>query len=303
MGAAPPRRGGGSPPPPSLPALCSSSAGADHLHIENLTRPISVTSSAFSVTQGSQELRQGNGYVRWCGYLLARAGSRQHRARGGAPRPHRRDAAAAPKLAKLWLHEDAVLHGSFSPDGNKVVTACADNQAYLFDRITGARLSALPHEEDVVQAQFSPDGKWVLTASRDKTAGCGTLPAAGADAAADARGPLECAYFSPDGHTVLTAGNDRRVRLWDAATGRENGKPLEHEQPVQWAVFSPDGKFIASGGNDRAARVWDAKTASRCSRPCSQRQRPSRGLQPQRRVPRLVERGSTARLGARRRYW
>ena len=44
--------------------------------------------------------------------------------------------------------------------------------------------------------------------------------------------PVDAAAFSPDGKTILTGGDDRAARLWDAATGRPVGQPLDHQGTV-----------------------------------------------------------------------
>jgi len=66
--------------------------------------------------------------------------------------------------------------------------------------------------------------------------------------------------FSPDGKTILTGSADKTARLWDAATGRPLGQPMEHSGVVQSVAFSPDGKTILTGGDDKTARFWDAAT-------------------------------------------
>lgn len=233
-----------------------------HLHVERLNEDNRRNVVRLSVTQGTQELRAGNGYGALVWYTHALVRDRGDAAHEG---PHRDRIAAhlrgCPRLAALWLHQDAVLHGSFSPDGKRVVTGCADNSAHLFDRDSGEKLATLPHDEDVVQAWFSPDGKRVLTASRDKTARIWDAASGAALTPPMVHGePLTCAHLSPNGQMVVTAGGDRRVRVWDAQTGREIGPPLEHHRPANWAVFSPDGRYIASAGDDRTARVWDVKT-------------------------------------------
>ena len=50
------------------------------------------------------------------------------------------------------------------------------------------------------------------------------------------------------------------VRLWDAATGRSRGKPLEHGKPLRCALVAPDGKSIASIDLTGGVVVWDIKT-------------------------------------------
>ena len=63
--------------------------------------------------------------------------------------------------------------------------------------------------------------------------------------------------FSPDGKMILTGGTDGTVRLWDAATGRPLGPPLEFWDDVRSVAFSPDGRSLLAGGS-RTARIWDA---------------------------------------------
>ncbi len=73
--------------------------------------------------------------------------------------------------------------------------------------------------------------------------------------------------FSPDGKTILTGCYDRTARLWDAATGRPLGPPMEHSGPVKSVAFSPDGKTILTGSNDKTARLWDAATGRPIGQP------------------------------------
>ena len=53
--------------------------------------------------------------------------------------------------------------------------------------------------------------------------------------------------FSPDGKTVLTGSDDKTARLWDAATGKPIGPPLQHQRRVNAVAFSPDGKTVLTG--------------------------------------------------------
>ena len=50
------------------------------------------------------------------------------------------------------------------------------------------------------------------------------------------KGNLISAQFSPDGRWVVTALGEYAGRLWDAATGRPVGEPMQHEG---WVVLEP----------------------------------------------------------------
>jgi WD40 repeat protein/serine/threonine protein kinase len=61
--------------------------------------------------------------------------------------------------------------------------------------------------------------------------------------------------FSPDGKLLLTVNLDRQLRLWDVATGKVVGGPIQSDW---WPapVFSPDGKlFAASASRGSASRL------------------------------------------------
>jgi WD40 repeat protein len=74
--------------------------------------------------------------------------------------------------------------------------------------------------------------------------------------------------FSPDGQRIVSGSSDRKMRLWDANTGKQLGAPFKgHKDAVSTVAFSHDGKQIVSGSNDTTVRLWDAMTGKQIGQP------------------------------------
>ncbi|MBD2100972.1 TIR domain-containing protein [Leptolyngbya sp. FACHB-261] len=157
---------------------------------------------------------------------------------------------------QLKGHQGPVYSASFSPDGQTILTASADNTARLWDR-SGKQLAELKgHQGWVTSASFSPDGQTILTASRDKTA---HLWDRSGKQLAELKGHQDAVWsasFSSDGQTILTASYDNTARLWDRS-GKQLAELKGHQSAVTSASFSPDGQTILTASYDNTARLWD----------------------------------------------
>jgi WD40 repeat protein len=182
-----------------------------------------------------------------------------------------------PPTGRRLDHQGLALTWAFSPDGKTLLTGHQDNTGRLWDIATGRPIGTpLQHQGPVSAVAFSPDGKMVLTGAadgmarlwdvaggrlvgppirhRDGNEAPGESQASRANSDVDVR----VVAFSPAGKSILTGGGDWTARMWDVASGRPVGKPINPHGVVRAAAFSPDGKTILTG-TDRV-NLWDAET-------------------------------------------
>ena len=84
-------------------------------------------------------------------------------------------------------------------------------------------------------------------------------------------GPVVVAAFSPDGRTFIAGTDHGTALLWDAATARTIGAPLEHRGPIVAVAFQPDGRRVATASEDNIARLWDADSGRPVGPPLAHR--------------------------------
>jgi WD40 repeat protein len=133
-------------------------------------------------------------------------------------------------IAELEGHNSFVWNVAFSPNGDRLASASADNTIILWDLETGQPIGQ----------QLTNHG-----------------------------GPVRRLDFSPDGSLLASGGFDNLVFLWDVETEQALGGPLvTHPNNVLGVDISPDGKRLASASQDGSIVISEIDLASWRGRAC-----------------------------------
>jgi len=153
---------------------------------------------------------------------------------------------------------------AFSPTGDRLATASADNAARIFESQTGRELTICKGHDNVVAAvQFDPGGNLLATGSYDHTAGIWDVPGGKLlHRLVGHKGAVMSVAFSPDQMTLATAGIDQTVKLWDVATGNLKATLTGHKSWVNALAYRADSAWLASASSDGTIRIWSSRSTT-----------------------------------------
>jgi WD40 repeat protein len=154
------------------------------------------------------------------------------------------------RLLPPWA-SGAITELAFSADGRNLLYVGARGEAGLIDvaagkysvrrRLPASRYGAAAFDVArrplafTVHDRFGIVTVWDVAAGRQRFTG------------RDFGGAVTCLAFSPDSQTLVTGGDDKKLRFWQARTGKPLGLVDLPGSPCQ-ADFSEDGKELIAGG-------------------------------------------------------
>jgi WD40 repeat protein len=128
-------------------------------------------------------------------------------------------------------HQNEAFSVAFSPIGDTAASSAWDGTIILWDPETGEALSEpLTEIAPDEGSSFRSNDIWSLA-------------------------------FSPDGQLLASGRGGGDILIWDVATQKPIGQPLNAHTGTAMAVaISPDGKILATGGGDWLIRLWEMDT-------------------------------------------
>src|SRR6185503_1677181 len=145
--------------------------------------------------------------------------------------------------------------------GTRLVTACADKTARLWDVPTHTLIAQpMSHQNKVASARFNPDGTLVVTVSDDGTARLwdGRTGRPCSEPLRLAGGPGD-ARFTADGRHVEVALEDNGIRIFKLARSFMRTTPEAGDPPVE-SIAYPRGVRVVLSGNTVELRRFGGRT-------------------------------------------
>jgi len=149
---------------------------------------------------------------------------------------------------------------ALSHDGAYFLAGAHEKTLHVFEKGTGTAVHAPleGHTGAILSVAFSPDGSTIVSGSYDKSLRLWDSRI-DMDVSASLDSIIYSVAFSSDGKQFVSASRD--IRVWDADTCFETGRPLVgHAERILFVAFSPDGSQIVSVSCDNTARIWNLET-------------------------------------------
>jgi WD40 repeat protein len=176
---------------------------------------------------------------------------------------------ALPVVTRTLLHEARLCSAAWSPDGKRIVTACWDKSARVWNADGRGDPRILEgHTGRVHSAAWSPDGRRIVTVSEDTTLRVWSADGSGIPRVLEGHhDAVTSVAWSHDNQRIVTTSEDGSARVWNADGPGASVVLLGHDGPIHFAAWSPDGERVVTVSEDRTARVWNADGSAASASP------------------------------------
>ena len=154
-------------------------------------------------------------------------------------------------------HAAPVLSVTYSPTGEYIATASADNLVKVWKENGELVTTISGHNDSVLAVAFSPDEKILATAGVDRTIKLWTLNGELITSLVGHLDQVNSLVFSPDGSKLLSGSSDKTTKLWDVSTGKRLVTFHGHADKVNSVQFHPTQDMVATASQDGTIKLWE----------------------------------------------
>jgi eukaryotic-like serine/threonine-protein kinase len=172
------------------------------------------------------------------------------------------------KRVQLSGHKNVVVSGSFSPSGERAITASFDGTARVYETGSGKPIAPpLRHSGLVTAAKFSPDGMRLLTAGADGTVRVWSLWPEAQTIVPGGEENVRLVGTVADGGALLVQPEHDSLEVWDTRLWKPLFSPVRVTNQLVRAWLSPDRKRLLAASYSGALtqfvynlHLWDPVT-------------------------------------------
>ena len=174
-------------------------------------------------------------------------------------------------VLKQQGHFDTINTITYSPDGQRIITAADDGKIKVWDVNSGfCIVTFTEHMGGVTACEFAKRGNVLFTASLDGSVRAWDLIRYRnfRTFTAPSRLSFSSLAVDPSGEVVCAGSIDSfDIHIWSVQTGQLLDRLSGHEGPVSSLAFSPDAATLVSGSWDKTVRVWNIFARTQTSEP------------------------------------
>ncbi|OCQ89912.1 hypothetical protein BCD64_18390 [Nostoc sp. MBR 210] len=175
---------------------------------------------------------------------------------------HKRNLESPELIYTLTGHSGKVASVAISPDGETVVSGCADQTINIWNLQTGKQIRTISGNlGEVSSVAISPDGNFLAVGSCQHPKSNVTVwhlqTGQLIHTLLGHQRPVNVVNISPDGQILASGSN--KIKIWNLHKG-DRICTLWHSSSVHAVAISPDGSILASGSSDSKIRLWNPHT-------------------------------------------